>query len=91
MGGICSTYGDRRGVYRFLLGKPEVKRTLGRPKRRWGNIKMDLQEAGCGGIDWIDLAHDRDSWRLLLNPVMNIWVLDFRLSPYTEYSKLSLG
>ena len=75
MGGACSTYGDRRGVYRVSVGKPEGKRPLGRPRLRWGdNIKMDLQEVGCGGMDWFDLAQDRDRWRALVNVVMNLRV-----------------
>jgi len=65
----------RGGVYRVLVGKPEGKRPLGRTRRRWeDNIKMDLQDVGCGGIDWIELARDRDRWRALANAVMNLRV-----------------
>jgi hypothetical protein len=64
-----------RGVYRVLVGRPEGKTPLGRPRRRWeDNIKMALQEVGCGGMDWIDLAQDRDRWRSLVSVVMNLRV-----------------
>ena len=56
------------------MGKPEGKRSLGRPWRRWEDIKMDLQKVGCGGMDWIELAQDRDRWRALVNAVMNFRV-----------------
>jgi hypothetical protein len=66
---------EKRNAYRILVGKPEGKRPLGRPRRRWeDNIKMDLTEIGWGGMDWIDLAQDRDQWRGLVNTVMNLRV-----------------
>jgi hypothetical protein len=65
--------GERRGAYRVLVGKPDGRRPLGRPRCRWeDNIKMDLREVGWGGADWIDLAHDRDRWWDLVNAVMNL-------------------
>jgi len=67
--------GKRRGVYRVMVGKPEGKKPLGRPWRRWeDNIKMDIQEVGCWGMNRIELAQDRDRWRALVNKVKNLWV-----------------
>jgi len=67
--------GEERGVYRFLVWKPEGRRPLGRPRRRWvDNIRMDFQEVGCGYMDWIGLVQDRDRWRKLVSAVMNIRV-----------------
>jgi hypothetical protein len=67
--------GGKRNAYRILVGHPEGKRPLGRPRRRWvDNIKMDLREIGWDGRDWIDLTQDRDQWRALVNAVMNLRV-----------------
>ena len=73
--GHVAHMGEERGAYRVLLGKPEGKRPLGRPRRRWvDNIRMYLQELGCGYVDWIGLAQDRDSWRTLVSAVTNLRV-----------------
>ena len=73
--GHVACMGQRRGVYRVLVGKPERKKPLARPRHRWeDNIKMDLQDVGCGGMDWIKLAQDRDRWQALVNVVMDLRV-----------------
>jgi hypothetical protein len=75
MGRACSTNGDNRNAYKIMVGRPEGKRPLRRPRRRWlDNVKMDLIETGWGGVDWIDLAQDRDQWRSLMNTVVNFRV-----------------
>jgi hypothetical protein len=82
--------GEKRNVYKVLVGKPEGERPLGMRRRSWeDNMKMDLRETGCGTMDWIDLVQDRDQWRALLNTVMNFrvpvkceileWLSDWRL------------
>jgi len=73
--GHVACMGEERGVYRVLVGKLEGRRPLGRPRRRWVyNIRMDLQNLGCGYMDWIGLAQDRDRWRRLVSAVMNLLV-----------------
>ena len=73
--GHVAHMGVERGVYRVLVGKPEGKRPLGRPRRRWvDNIRTDLREVGCGYMDWIGLAQDRDGWWRLVSAVMNLRV-----------------
>ena len=77
--GHVARMGQERGVHSVLVGKPEGKRPLGRPRRRWeDNIKMDLQEAGRGCGDWIELAQDRDRWRTPVSTVMNLRVPKMR-------------
>jgi hypothetical protein len=73
VGRACSTNGEKRNAYSILVAKPEGKTPLGRPRRRWtDNIKMYLRELGWDGMDWINLAQDRDQWRALVNTVMNL-------------------
>jgi hypothetical protein len=68
--------GEKRNAYRILVGKPEGKGALGRPRVKWvDNIKMDLREIGWDSMDWIDLAQDKDQWRALVNTLMPLWVL----------------
>jgi hypothetical protein len=75
MGGACSTNGEKSYAYRLLVGKPEEKRPLGRPRcGRVDNIRMDLGEMEWGDVDWIGLVQDRDKWRALVNSVLNLWV-----------------
>ena len=78
MGGACGPMREGRGVYRVLVGKPEGKRPLGRPRSRWEDIKMDLQEVGGGCGDWMDLAQDRDRWRALVSMVRNLRIPKMR-------------
>ena len=75
MGEARSAYGEGIGVYRVLVGRPEGKRPLARPRRRWeDNIRMDLRNVGCGCADWMELAQNRDRWRALVSAVMNLRV-----------------
>jgi hypothetical protein len=75
MGRACNTNGKKRNACRIVVGKPEGKRPLGRPRHRWvHNIKMDLREIGWDGMDWIDMSQYRDQWRALVKTVMNLRV-----------------
>jgi hypothetical protein len=75
MGRACGAYGEERGVHRVLVGKPEEKSPLGRPRHRWeDNINMDVQEVGGGCGDWMELAQVRDRWRALVSMVKNLRV-----------------
>ena len=101
MGGACSVHGGGRGIYRVLVGKPEGKRPLGRSRHRWeDNIKMELQEVGCGGMDWIKLAQDREKWQALVNMVMNFgfhkmwgisWLAENRLPSQEVVTRTSVA
>jgi hypothetical protein len=73
MSKACSTHGEKRNVYRILVGKPEEKRPLGRPRRRWeNNIKISIRDIECDGMDWIGLFQDMDQWWALVNKAMNV-------------------
>jgi hypothetical protein len=75
LAGHVARMGEKRNAYRILVGTPERKRPIGRPRRRWeDNIRMDLREIGWGDMNWIDLAQDRDQWKALVNTVMNLRV-----------------
>ena len=89
MGGACGAYGGVERCIQVLVGKPGVKRPLGRPMHRWeDNIKMDLQEVGCDGMDWIKLAEDRDKWRALVNVVMDLRVSKMRAISSLDENRL---
>jgi hypothetical protein len=84
--------GEERGMYRILVRKPEGKTPLGKPRHRWeDNIRMDLQEVGCGGMDWIGLAQNRDRWRALVNAVMNLRVQYNARNFLTSYKPVSFS
>jgi len=75
MGGACSMYGGEERRIQYVWEKPEGKRPLGKTRHRWeDNVQLGLQEVGCGGMDWIEVAQDRDRWRALVNTVMNFRV-----------------
>jgi hypothetical protein len=75
MGRVCSTNLEKRNECRILVGKPQGKRPVGRPRCKWvSNIKMEFREIGWSGMDWVDLAEYTDQWRALMNTVMNLWI-----------------
>jgi hypothetical protein len=87
MGRTCSTYGEKRNAYRILVGKQEGKRPLGRPRHRWvDNIKMYLREIGSVGMDWIDVALDRDQWSTLVNTAIKLRVEKFAAKLFSGYT-----
>jgi hypothetical protein len=78
--------GEERKVYKVLVGKPEGKRPLGRPRRSWEDgVRMDLRQIGLGGADWIQVAQDRDRWRAVVSAVMNLRVLTPRILEHAPY------
>jgi hypothetical protein len=92
MGGACSAVGEERGVYRVLMGKPEVKTPLGTPRCRWeDNIRLDLQEVRCSGMDWIGLAQDRDRCPAIENAVINLRVPQIAGNLLTSYKPVSFS
>jgi hypothetical protein len=92
MGWSCSTNGETRNACRLLVGNPEVKRPLGRPRRGWvDNIRMYLVEVGCGDVDWIGLAKDRNRWRTLVNSVSNLFGFHEMLGNYLVASRVVLS
>jgi hypothetical protein len=87
--GHVARVGEERNVYRVLMGKPKGKRPLEKPRRRWEDgIRMDLRKIGCGSVDWIQLAQDRDRWRAIVNTAMNLRVLAPRSSLVSQANEI---
>jgi hypothetical protein len=85
---LVARMGEERNVYKVLVGKPEGKIPLGRPRRRWENgIRLDIKEIGWGSVEWIHFAQDDDRWRTLVNTVMNLRILEPRNYIYVKFSK----